>query len=293
MRICRFDEDRVGLVRGDVIHDITSVLAHLPAVPCPAPWGDPLIAALASMRDTMEQLADDAPRRGVGEVRLLSPVARPSKIIGTPANYGAHAEEARQDAEIAQYAAAQGRSIEEQGLFLKAVTALVGPSEGVSIKFPDRRTDHEAELGVVIGRQGVDIPQARALDYVAGYAIALDMVVRGPEDRSLRKSLDSFAVLGPWLVTPDELGDPQTLDFTLAVNGQVRQRANTRDMILDVRRQIAWASTFYTLYPGDILMTGTCEGVGPVRPGDQMQVEFDRIGAMRVGVRAWTRPESA
>jgi 2-keto-4-pentenoate hydratase/2-oxohepta-3-ene-1,7-dioic acid hydratase in catechol pathway len=158
--------------------------------------------------------------------------------------------------------------------------------------FPDRPTEHVAELGVVIGRQGVDIPQARALDYVAGYAAALDMVVRGPEDRSLRKSLDSFAVLGPWLVTPDELGDPQNLDFTLAVNGQVRQRANTRDMILDVKRQIALASTFYTLYPGDILMTGTCEGVGPVRPGDQMWVEFERIGAMRVGVRAWSRPDT-
>lgn len=293
MRLCRFNDQRIGVVRGDAVHDVTGILQRLPIPKYPAPWGDPLIARLPSLRDSIERMADDAPALPVSGVRFLSPVGNPSKIIGTPANYLAHADEARRDAAISQYAAAQGRAIEEQGVFLKAVSALVGPWEGVSIKFPDRRTDHEAELGVVIGRRGADIPQAQALDYVAGYAIALDMVVRGPEDRSLRKSLDSFAVLGPWLVTADELGDPGALDFMLAVNGEVRQRANTRDMILDVARQIAWASTFYTLYPGDILMTGTCHGVGPVRPGDEMLVEFEGIGAMQVHVKAWNAKEVA
>ena len=285
MRLCRFNDQRIGVVRGNAVHDVTGILQQLPMPRYPAPWGDPLVAHLASLRDAIERIADGAPGLPIDEVRFLSPVANPSKIIGTPANYLAHAAEAQRDADVSQYAAAQGRSIEEQGLFLKAVSALVGPSEGVSIKFPDRRTDHEAELGVVIGTQGADIPQHRALDHVAGYAIALDMVIRGPEDRSLRKSLDSFAVLGPWLVTADELGDPGALDFMLAVNGDVRQRANTRDMILDVARQIAWASTFYTLYPGDILMTGTCEGVGPVRPGDRISIEFERIGSMTVDVK--------
>jgi len=284
MRLCRYGARRIGIVHGGYVHDVTGILDQLSMPGYPLPLGDLLIAQLDTLRGPMEQMAAHAPRIPVEDVQFLSPVANPSKIIGTPANYRAHAEEASQDAEIAKYAAAQGRSIQEQGLFLKAVSALVGPSEGVSVKFQDRRTDHEAELGVVIGKPAADVPRERALDYVAGYAIALDMVVRGPEDRSFRKSLDSYAVLGPWLVTADELGDPGALDFSLAVNGEVRQRANTREMILDIPEQIAWASRFYTLYPGDILMTGTCQGVGPVKPGDRMSVQFERIGSMEVRV---------
>jgi 2,4-diketo-3-deoxy-L-fuconate hydrolase len=217
---------------------------------------------------------------------LLSPVANPSKIIGTPANYSAHAAEARADKEIAVYHGGKIRSIEEQGLFLKATSALVGSSEGVAVRFPDRRTDHEAELGLVIGRTAANVSEADALSYVAGYAIALDMVVRGSEDRSFRKSIDSYAVLGPWLVTADELGDPTALDFALSVNGENRQTANTKDMIVSIRRQIAWASEWYTLHPGDIIMTGTPAGVGRVQPGDMMTVRFERIGTMTVPVRA-------
>jgi 2-keto-4-pentenoate hydratase/2-oxohepta-3-ene-1,7-dioic acid hydratase in catechol pathway len=290
MRLCRFDDDRVGVVRGDIVFDVSRLLERLTAASHPAPWGDPLIALLATHRPEVERLADQAQHHTLDRVRLLSPVARPSKIIGVPGNYRAHVDEAARDASIAQYAAALGRSIEEQGLFLKAVTAIAGPSEGIPIKFPDRRVDHEVELGVVVGRRGVDIPESQAFDHVAGYAIALDMVMRGPEDRSLRKSLDGFAVLGPWLVTPDELGDPASLAFSLSVNGEVRQRGHTRDMVLGVPRLVAWASSFYTLYPGDVVMTGTCEGVGPVRVGDVITAEFERIGVMQVGVRAWTRP---
>jgi 2-keto-4-pentenoate hydratase/2-oxohepta-3-ene-1,7-dioic acid hydratase in catechol pathway len=137
----------------------------------------------------------------------------------------------------------------------------------------------------VIGRRTGPIAEADALGAVAGYAIALDMVVRGKEDRSFRKSPDTYAVLGPWLVTADELGDPGALDFTLHVNGDRRQEANTRDMIIGIARQIAWASSVYTLYPGDIIMTGTCQGVAPVKAGDVMTLAFERIGQMTVAVR--------
>src|SRR5690606_41317505 len=98
----------------------------------------------------------------------------------------------------------------------------------------------------------------------------LDMVVRGPEDRSLRKSCDSYAILGPWLVTADEIPDAEALDFSLHVNGALRQASNTRHMIMKLADQIAYASRYYTLYPGDRIMTGTCEGVGPVRRGDRI-----------------------
>lgn len=283
MKICRFDDDRIGVVRAGLVHDVSAIIDRLAAVRYPFPPGDALIANLGRLRDDMESLADGVPGRPISEARLLSPVANPTKIIGTPQNYELHAAEATADTQISGGRAR--RPMAEQGLFLKANSALVGPGEGVTMRFPDRRTDHEAELGVVIGRRGSDIRREDALAHVAGYAIALDMVVRGPEDRSFRKSIDSYAVLGPWLVTADEAPAPDAVSFTLSVDGVIRQAAHTSDMILDVPGQIAWASRFYTLYPGDILMSGTCDGVGRVRPGDVMHLEFDGIGAMDVAVR--------
>ncbi len=285
MKLCRYDDNHIGIVRGRNVHDVSAILDALPPLRYPLPFGDPLIANLGGLRERMERLADAAAPRPLESVRLMSPVANPSKIIGTPANYHAHVEEARRDAEISVYNAGRQRTIEEQGLFLKASSSLVGPSEGVTVRFPDRRTDHEAELGVVIGRRTGPIAEADALSVVAGYAIALDMVVRGKEDRSYRKSPDSYAVLGPWLVTADEVGSPDALDFSLHVNGELRQSANTREMIIGIARQISWASSVYTLYPGDIIMSGTCAGVAPVKPGDVMTLSFARIGEMTVPVK--------
>ena len=112
------------------------------------------------------------------------------------------------------------------------------------------------------------------------------MTIRGTEDRSLRKSPDSYTVLGPWLVTADEIPDPGKLDLSISVNGQQRQAANTRDLILPVPKLIEWASSFYTLHPGDVLLTGTPQGVGPVQPGDVMLASLERVGEMRVEVSA-------
>ncbi len=285
MKYCRFDDNRIGVVRDDKIHDVTGIVEELPAVRYPYPIGDALVANLGDLRHGMERLADRSEGLPVAGRRFLSPVANPTKIMGTPVNYQAHADEAKADAEINKGARRGG--IEDQGLFLKANSALVGPSEGVAVRFPDRRTDHEAELGLVIGKTASNIGYDEALDYVAGYAIALDMVVRGSEDRSFRKSVDTYAVLGPWLVTADEIPDPDALAFRLTVNGETRQESNTRLMIMDVRRQIAWASSFYTLHPGDILMTGTCEGVSRVVPGDVMRLDFEGVGGMDVPVRAF------
>ncbi len=287
MKFCRFDDNRLGVVRDDGVHDVTGALDGLPGLRYPFPVEDQLIANLDRLRPEMERLADAAPALDAAGLKFLSPVANPSKVIGTPTNYLAHQQEASADPAFggggSRY---EGKSIEDQGLFLKAVSALVGPGEGVAVRFPDRRTDHEAELGVIIGKAGSDIPESEALDHVAGYALALDMVVRGSEDRSFRKSIDTYAVLGPWMVTADEIADPDNLDFSLTVSGEPRQASSTSKMIMNVSRQIAWGSTFYTLLPGDIIMTGTCEGVGRVGPGDVIEMEFQDIGRMRVPVRA-------
>jgi 2-keto-4-pentenoate hydratase/2-oxohepta-3-ene-1,7-dioic acid hydratase in catechol pathway len=284
MRICRFDNDRVGVIRGDEVIDVTDGVSDLLAARYPYPPGDPLIANLGRLRSKLETMAKSGTGIALGKVRLLSPVANPDKIIGAPVNYEKHIAEGDRDKEIRQ-----GRprlTIGQAGLFLKANSSLVGPHAGVALRFLDRRTDHEVELAAIIGRKASDIPEDKALDFVAGYAIGLDMTVRGPEDRSFRKSVDTYSVLGPWLVTRDEIADPGRLDLELTVNGEPRQSANTSSMIYSVAKQIAWASTFYTLYPGDVIMTGTPEGVGPVKPGDVMRAKIETIGAMDVHVRA-------
>ena len=175
-------------------------------------------------------------------------------------------------------------SIEEQGLFLKVNSSLVGTGGGVRLRFLGRRTDHEMELGVVIGRQASNVSKEEALGYIAGYSIALDMVVRGTQDRSFRKSIDTYAVLGPWLVTANEVPYPQNLDFFLAVNGEVKQKSNTSLMIMDLRTQISWASSYYTLWPGDIIMSGTCSGVSQVKPGDVLHCEIDKVAQCDVRI---------
>ncbi len=282
MRFCRFDKDRLGLVVGDEVADVSDALDLLPQVQWPLPYGDLLIANLGKIRSRMETLAATAPRRRLDQVKLESPVANPSKIIAAPVNYIKHVEEARADAGI--NFGADIKTIDHYGLFLKSNTSLIGPGEAVRLPNLDRRMDHEIELALIIGKDGYRIPEAQALDYVAGYALSLDMVIRGPEDRSWRKSFDTFSVVGPWLTTPDEIKDPNNLDFRIKVNGETKQASNTRYLIFGLARLISYASQAYRLYPGDIIMTGTPEGVGPVVAGDVMDCWIDQVGEMTVSV---------
>jgi 2-keto-4-pentenoate hydratase/2-oxohepta-3-ene-1,7-dioic acid hydratase in catechol pathway len=278
MRIARFDDNRVGIVMGESLQDVSSALEQLPAHRYPFPREDALIANL-------ELLSGATSTRTVplAKARLLSPVANPGKVMAAPVNYKKHLEEALADKGI-HHGNLVGE-IHKVGIFLKASSSVVGPGEGVQLIKPDRRNDHEVELAVVIGLRGRNIAPAEALSHVAGYCIGLDMTIRGPEERSMRKSPDSYTVLGPWLVTADEIPDPGSLEISITVNGAVKQKANTREFILGVPELIAWASSFYTLHPGDVLLTGTPQGVGPVRPGDVMEASLERVGSMRVEVR--------
>lgn len=284
MKVCRFDADRLGIVAGDQVLDVTGALDELPAVRWPLPSGDLLIAHLERVLARARSLAATAPRKPLADVRLLAPVANPTKIIGAPINYREHIDEAKRDAGIAH--GREIKTIGEWGLFLKATSSLIGPGETIRLRFPDRRNDHEVELALVIGKRGTRIPRARALEHVCGYAIGLDMTVRGPEVPSFRKSVDTYSVLGPWLVTADEIGNPNDLDLSLSVNGERRQHASTRLLDFDCERLIEFASTFYTLHPGDVIMTGTPAGVGPVKPGDTLLAEVAGIGRMEVRVAA-------
>jgi 2,4-didehydro-3-deoxy-L-rhamnonate hydrolase len=284
MRICRFDDDRLGIVSNGLVHDVTNIQQQIRAAAPYAAKGDALISALPDWRDRLAAEAANVPGVPLSSVALLSPVARPSKAMAAPTNYADHI------AEMAPARVASGSKhtakIGTDGIFLKASSSIVGPSEGIPVRFPERRTDHELELVLVIGKQGTDISQDQALDHIAGYCLGLDMTIRGPEDRSFRKSPDGYAVLGPWMVTADEIANPDDVPLVLKVNGEVRQQTNTSHLVYGIRRLIEFASSFYTLYPGDVFYTGTPSGVGPVKPGDVITLESPPIGTMTVAARA-------
>jgi 2-keto-4-pentenoate hydratase/2-oxohepta-3-ene-1,7-dioic acid hydratase in catechol pathway len=281
MRFCRFDSNRLGVVRNGMVHDVTQALELLPPLQWPVPHGDHFFNHFDVLRPEMERLSELAEGIPLDSVSLLSPVANPGKIIAAPVNYQLHLDESRADTQI--NFGSEIKTIHDYGVFLKAPSSLIGPSGKVIADWPDRRIDHEIELALVIGRQGFRIAAGDAPAHIAGYTIGLDMTIRGTEDRSYRKSLDTFTVLGPCFVTADAL-DPGSLDFELKVNGETRQHANTAQLILNCAELIAYASKAYTLYPGDVILTGTPEGVAPVRPGDRMDCRIEGIGEMAVAV---------
>lgn len=273
------------MVEGAQVRDVSAALDVLPPYRYPLPSYDPLIAHLDRIGDRIRALSPAAPEIPLTGLKLLSPVANPGKIVAAPVNYQKHLTEARADPQLHHDNPAHTLTIQKAGLFLKATSSLVGPGEGVALRMPERRTDHEVELAFVIGKPAHNVSRDRALEYVAGYAIGLDITIRGSEDRSFRKSPDSYTVLGPWLVTADEIPNPGALDLTISVNGEVRQASNTRYMILSVPELIELASSFYTLHPGDIVLTGTPEGVSPIVPGDRIAASIQSIGTMEVQVR--------
>jgi len=284
MKICRFNDDRLGLVQDDnTVLDVTGALEALPAFKWPVPLGDALIANLSLVTSEMFRLAADAPSLPMADVVLKSPVANPSKIMGAPINYQKHIAESKTDDGIVS--SREISHISDWGMFLKANSSLVGAGEGVTLSFTDDRNDHEMELAVIIGKEGKNIPLEKARDYIAGYAMGLDMTTRGKELQSFRKSADTYSVLGPWMVTADEIADPNKLDLKISVNGEVRQESNTDQLVYNVDKLIEYCSERYTLLPGDIIMTGTPDGVGPVVPGDTMTCELEGVGMMEVDVK--------
>lgn len=284
MKLCRFGNNQLGLVEGTQILDVSAALDVLPSHRYPLPNHDPLIANLGKLMTRIEAIKSQAAIVQLADVHFLSPVANPGKIIAAPVNYVKHLQEVLDDPNL--HHDMRINHIQRAGLFLKAPSSLVGANAGIGLRKLDRRNDHEIELAVVIGKQGNNIRREDALKHVAGYCIGLDITIRGPEERSMRKSPDSYTVLGPWLVTTDELPDASNLNLELSVNDELRQKANTSDLILGVAELIEFASSFYTLHPGDVIITGTPEGVGPLVPGDVMKASIERIGSMQVNVRA-------
>jgi 2-keto-4-pentenoate hydratase/2-oxohepta-3-ene-1,7-dioic acid hydratase in catechol pathway len=280
MKLCIFDADRIGIINGQQVADVTEVFRDALQSAWPYPKHDLVIQHFPALRERILAATESARRVPLAGVRLHSPVAHPGKIIGAPINYRDHIAEANADTQINN-----GKTytdLDQFGLFLKANSSLIGCSHEIVIPFPERRTDPEVELAVVIGREARRVPREQALEYVFGYCIGLDMTVRGPEFPGFRKSPDTFSVLGPWIVTADEIPDPNALDLSIRVNGEVRQDSNTKHLIFNVQRLIEYASATFTLHPGDVIMTGTPAGVSPVTHGDVLEAAVQEIGSMTV-----------
>ncbi len=282
MKICRFNTNQLGVVQGRNVFNVSEVVGSLKSDEWPPQPGDSLIRNLDKILPEIRRVRNNAEVLSLRDIHLNSPVVTPTKIIGTPFNYHAHLSELEQDPDT--HHEQLDHTVEKHGLFLKAPIP-VGSDDGVRLEFTNRRTDHEVELAIVIGKACKRVSESEALDYVAGYAIGLDMTIRGEEARSLRKSADSHSVVGPWLVTHDEIENPDNLDISLSISGKIRQKSNTSEMIFSTPKLISYASSFYTLYPGDVIMSGTPEGVGPVSPGDILDCTIEKIGTMQVPIR--------
>lgn len=260
MRLATFDTDRIGLIQDDHITDITAVVEQLGG-------RTGAMRRLIQHWDEVDVASANGPYRPLSEVRLEPPVPDPTKIIAAPVNYRDHQSEMQQATHISSL-----------GFFLKAPSSLLRPNGTVQLPYHDRRFDQEGELACVIGRRARQVSAEAALGYVFGYTGLLDMTMRGGEDRSNRKSFETFTPMGPWLVTADEFGDPTDVDLRCWVAGDLRQEATTADLIWDVAALVSYASWVTTLEPGDVIATGTPAGVGPVEDGDTIHLELSRVG---------------
>lgn len=284
MKLVTYDDKgpRIGAVIGDMILDVQAAQPFFPPSP------DEILRR--GLLPSVQNLVDNASEIGKEHFKplagssLFPPVTRPSKIICLHTNYESHARE-------------QGREPPAHPVvFAKAPSSLSGPFDDIVIWPGVENVDAEAELAVVIGREGRMIEPAEALDFVAGYLVFNDVSARKiqREDRQFfrGKSFDTFGPCGPWLVTPDEVGDPHDLPISQTLNGALMQQSNTKEMIFTIPEIISYLSRGLTLMPGDIIATGTPSGVGLFRDppmflkeGDTVEVEIGRIGKIVNRVR--------
>ena len=277
MRLAHFHHgstSRLGVVVDDQVNDLAASAPGLPT--------DPLafLTLGADALDAARRATDTSPAWiPLADVRLLAPVPRPGKFVAMALNYRDHLEETGMEAPTFPT------------FFTKQSTCVVGPGDDVEVPRVSELVDYEGELAVVIGTRCRHVPAADALSVVAGHTIVNDVTVRDWQMKAptmmIGKSFDTHGPMGPWIVTTDELPDPQTLRIRTTVNGQVLQDGSTKDMIFDVAAQIETLSTAMTLEPGDVISTGTPAGVGIVRkppvllkPGDVVRIEIEGIGTL-------------
>ena len=271
---------RIGVVVNDRVIDVAAHLADAPRDMVG------VINQWPSLQPRLEALAaGNAGDLALADVTLLAPVPRPGKIFCIGLNYADHIAESGMGTPA------------EQVWFTKAVTSINAPHGAIELPRVSSQLDYEAELAFVIGKRCRHVPVERAHEVIFGYCAANDVSVRDWQLKTsqfvIGKSFDTHCPYGPWLVTPDEVGDPHALGIRCLVNGEVRQRSNTKELIYNCFQQLAFLSEAMTLEPGDLILTGTPGGVGMgfkpprwLKAGDVVRVEIDKIGAIESRVVA-------
>jgi 2-keto-4-pentenoate hydratase/2-oxohepta-3-ene-1,7-dioic acid hydratase in catechol pathway len=288
MRICRYQTEpggpiHVGLVEADSfgddqVYDVSAVADRLPQQRWPYPPGDQFFVHLEELKPAMRELRAQATPVPVASVLLKTPIANPGKFVCGAGNH--------------RIVLAHGHHPRYLGMLHKMTSAASGASDPVVLRWQDRVCFHEIEIAIVIGKSGTLIPRERAYEHIAGYAIGLDMTLQKDKARkeaqefdTFRKSFDSFGVIGPWVVTRDEIPDPAALSFDLHVNGELRTKDTIGNLALDVPGLVEHVTSIMTIHPGDVIFSGTPPmGLGPVVAGDVMVARMDGIGAMTVNV---------
>jgi len=284
MKLMVFNDDRVGVVRGDSVVDVTAVVEGVPHTDA-GNLMSAVVARFADLRAPIERAAAAGAGLPLAQVRIRPPLPRPNNVVCMAVNYmedGTRKEPAPINA------------------FLKTPNCIIG--NGDTMVLPDAPAalfEGEAEMALVIGKRASNVPAARAMEYVFGYMNFIDGSARGlnPPGNTFyqMKSRATFAPIGPWLVTADEIADPQKLQVRLWVNGTVKQNYNTDDMAHKIPRCIEWVSSIHALEPGDILALGTNHrGLSGFQDGDSIELETEGLGRLRVSVRdelkrTWSR----
>jgi 2-keto-4-pentenoate hydratase/2-oxohepta-3-ene-1,7-dioic acid hydratase in catechol pathway len=267
-------QTRIGIVAGDEIVDLAAAAPTLPQdMVSLLAAGSPALAA------ARQAAAGASGRLALGAVALEAPIRRPPKFLAIGLNYADHVRESGLEAPPVPV------------FFNKQSTCVTGPYHPIHLPRVSPLLDYEGELAFVIGRRCRHVPRERAPEVIAGYCIVNDVSVRDWQLRTptmtMGKSFDTHGPMGPWLVTPDEVGDPHALELRTWVNGELRQHSNTRELISDCFVQVEHLTTAFTLEPGDVVTTGTPAGVGGamspprfLQAGDIVRVEIERIGAI-------------
>jgi len=279
MKIANFNQGRIGIIDGDSVADVSDLVACDP-VAWPPTGMLQFIASFEQIKPRIGERLRTASRIPLSSAVLNCPIVWPNKVIAYPANYHAHIGEMKTGTGLISKFDASG-----QGFFLKSNSSLSGPGDPIVLPaLPDREIHHECELAIIIGKGGRSIPVDRAVDHVFGYSCLIDVVVRGKEERVMRKSFDTFCPMGPYLTTADEVPHYEDIDLELNVNGETRQKANTRDLIVGVPEMIAMASSVMMLHPGDIIASGTPAGVGRLKDKDRVTIRIAGVGEMTLDV---------
>jgi len=291
MKICHYNDHQAGVVVGDKVFNIGDALIRAGL----ARQGYTMLEIIETLANnpTAMEIARDAGRSGgldSKSVKWLAPITNPGSLWAAAANYYAHR------AEMVERMGSANREIKNKDdlmaeFFLKPTSSIIGPGDTIILPKISKLVDFECELCAVIGKRARKVSEAQALDYVFGYTICWDISQRDPwgkgmhNTRNIRKGFDTFSALGPWIVTRDEVEEPQNLSIKVLQNGKEAMTAHTSDMICGLREHIRFLSSCLTLRPGDLITTGTPAGVSQLKHGDRLRGTIEKIGSMELFVK--------